>query len=361
MALLAGVFQLPIQISNPRVMLFAVHCNDSTRLFLTMDFAAGNPRSRGLPIGRVPIRFPSLLRAPNPSSSSPITGARPDDSPAIARSPAPSRVSPAKLTPLFPFASSPQDLIDLAPTSAAPNPLRILPLLTAIIDSGRPSSPAPSLLLQLHIQADVHCYFNCVWLVPAAEDHIKMSEKNAESTKQNQNILVKHDNTISQSSILNSKGRFSWPAPAILVRFLKATEMLRSAILLPLNQSCRIVASHLISRRISTDGIPLPQTPSSSSSSQCEEQTVTGAPPEKEDQAHQQPRGSRRVLGPDYQAEQARVLQAALRHVVKLGWSEVALISGARDVGLSPSIVGSFTRKEAVLVEACHFPLCFNA
>ncbi|KAL5977526.1 hypothetical protein ACLOJK_021873 [Asimina triloba] len=107
--------------------------------------------------------------APNPSSSSPITGARPDDSPAIARSPAPSRVSLTKLTPLFPFASSPQELIDLAPTSAAPNPLRILPLLTAIIDSGRPSSPAPSLLLQLHFQAEVHCYFNCVWLVPAAE------------------------------------------------------------------------------------------------------------------------------------------------------------------------------------------------
>ncbi|KAL6010587.1 hypothetical protein ACLOJK_001021 [Asimina triloba] len=170
-------------------------------------------------------------------------------------------------------------------------------------------------------------------------------------------------------------------------RFVKAIEMLRSAIRLPLNESRRIVASHRISHRILTDGFPRPQTPSSS---QHEEQTVAGAPPEKEEQARQQPRGSRRVSSADYQAEQALVLQAALRHVgsierrlpfhdpsaaanicycfvigdlasydiilsvrpsggpaVKLGWSEAALISGARDVGLSPSIVSSFTRKEA--------------
>ncbi|XP_031499435.1 uncharacterized protein LOC116263796 [Nymphaea colorata] len=49
--------------------------------------------------------------------------------------------------------------------------------------------------------------------------------------------------------------------------------------------------------------------------------------------------------------EHTRVLQAALPYVVKLGWSEAAIISGARDVGLSPSIVGSFPRKEAALVE----------
>ncbi|CAN6451940.1 unnamed protein product [Victoria cruziana] len=49
--------------------------------------------------------------------------------------------------------------------------------------------------------------------------------------------------------------------------------------------------------------------------------------------------------------EHKRVLQAALPYVVKHGWSEAAIIYGARDVGLSPSIVGSFPRKEAALVE----------
>ncbi|KAF7836822.1 ubiquinone biosynthesis protein COQ9, mitochondrial [Senna tora] len=52
-----------------------------------------------------------------------------------------------------------------------------------------------------------------------------------------------------------------------------------------------------------------------------------------------------------YQNEQGRVLQASLPHVIKLGWTEAALIAGAREVGLSPSIVGSFPRKEAALVE----------
>ncbi|CAB4268714.1 unnamed protein product [Prunus armeniaca] len=53
----------------------------------------------------------------------------------------------------------------------------------------------------------------------------------------------------------------------------------------------------------------------------------------------------------EYQDEQARVLQASLPHVIRLGWSEAAMIAGARDVGLSPSIVRSFPRKEGMLVE----------
>ncbi|GAV64764.1 COQ9 domain-containing protein [Cephalotus follicularis] len=53
----------------------------------------------------------------------------------------------------------------------------------------------------------------------------------------------------------------------------------------------------------------------------------------------------------DYQVEQTRVLQASLPHVIRLGWSEAAMIAGARDVGVSPSIVGSFPRKDAALVE----------
>ena len=41
---------------------------------------------------------------------------------------------------------------------------------------------------------------------------------------------------------------------------------------------------------------------------------------------------------------------------MKLGWTEAALMAGAKDVGLSPSIVGSLSRKEAALVEV-HFLL----
>ncbi|KAJ6993545.1 hypothetical protein NC653_016625 [Populus alba x Populus x berolinensis] len=53
----------------------------------------------------------------------------------------------------------------------------------------------------------------------------------------------------------------------------------------------------------------------------------------------------------EYEEQQARVLEASLHHVLRLGWSEEAMIAGARDVGVSPSIVGSFPRKEAALVE----------
>jgi ubiquinone biosynthesis protein COQ9 len=53
----------------------------------------------------------------------------------------------------------------------------------------------------------------------------------------------------------------------------------------------------------------------------------------------------------EYQDEQARVLQASLPHVVRLGWTEAAMIAGAKAVGVSPSIIGSFPRKEAALVE----------
>ncbi|XP_072973578.1 uncharacterized protein [Typha angustifolia] len=60
---------------------------------------------------------------------------------------------------------------------------------------------------------------------------------------------------------------------------------------------------------------------------------------------------ARSRVGGDYEEEQARVLRAALPHVVRLGWSESAMIAGARDVGVSPSIVGAFPRKEAALVE----------
>ncbi|XP_044464191.1 ubiquinone biosynthesis protein COQ9, mitochondrial [Mangifera indica] len=62
-------------------------------------------------------------------------------------------------------------------------------------------------------------------------------------------------------------------------------------------------------------------------------------------------RFKRQRPGVDYQDEQARVLKASLRHVARLGWTEGAMIAGAREIGVSPAIVGSFPRKEASLVE----------
>ncbi|BBN14285.1 ubiquinone biosynthesis protein COQ9 [Marchantia polymorpha subsp. ruderalis] len=49
--------------------------------------------------------------------------------------------------------------------------------------------------------------------------------------------------------------------------------------------------------------------------------------------------------------EKTKTLRAALAHVPKLGWTEAAMVAGAKDVGLSPAIVGAFQRKEAALVE----------
>lgn len=61
--------------------------------------------------------------------------------------------------------------------------------------------------------------------------------------------------------------------------------------------------------------------------------------------------GARRQGGAGYEEEQEKVLRASLLHVPRMGWSESAMIAGARDVGVSPAIVGAFPRKEAALVE----------
>ncbi|BAF12242.1 uncharacterized protein [Oryza sativa Japonica Group] len=61
--------------------------------------------------------------------------------------------------------------------------------------------------------------------------------------------------------------------------------------------------------------------------------------------------GARRAGGTGYEEEQEKVLRASLLHVPRMGWSESAMIAGARDVGVSPAIVGAFPRKEAALVE----------
>ncbi|KAE8776874.1 ubiquinone biosynthesis protein COQ9, mitochondrial [Hordeum vulgare] len=52
--------------------------------------------------------------------------------------------------------------------------------------------------------------------------------------------------------------------------------------------------------------------------------------------------GGRRPGGAGYEEEQQKP---------RMGWSESAMIAGARDVSVSPAIVGAFPRKEAALVE----------
>ncbi|CAK9328168.1 unnamed protein product [Citrullus colocynthis] len=88
------------------------------------------------------------------------------------------------------------------------------------------------------------------------------------------------------------------------------------------------------------------ETPTSSDSASSSSSSWSTSTSGEETRSHENRRP--RV---EYQEEQARVLQAALSHVVKLGWTEAAMIAGARDIGMSPSIVGSFARKEAELVE----------
>ncbi|KAJ0257359.1 Ubiquinone biosynthesis protein [Hirschfeldia incana] len=82
-----------------------------------------------------------------------------------------------------------------------------------------------------------------------------------------------------------------------------------------------------------------PNPTSASSSSTAREEG-----PRRDDESSRKPRA-------EFQEEQARVLAASLRHVARLGWTEEAMIAGSREVGVSPSIVGSFSRKEAALVE----------
>ncbi|XVF88919.1 hypothetical protein PTKIN_Ptkin19aG0089600 [Pterospermum kingtungense] len=98
------------------------------------------------------------------------------------------------------------------------------------------------------------------------------------------------------------------------------------------------------SSRFSTTVDPPPpfpnQTPNPSDSSTSSSSTAGDVP-----------RHERKNPRAEYEEEQARVLQASLRHAIRLGWSEEAMIAGAKEVGVSPSIVGSFPRKEAALVE----------
>ncbi|XP_050215454.1 uncharacterized protein LOC126666661 [Mercurialis annua] len=88
----------------------------------------------------------------------------------------------------------------------------------------------------------------------------------------------------------------------------------------------------------------LNQSDSTTSSSLTTEEAL----PQHHDYRHRRENRRPRV---DYQDEQVRVLQASLRPVLRFGWTEEAMIAGAREAGVSPAIVGSFPRKEAALVE----------
>ncbi|XP_031118095.1 ubiquinone biosynthesis protein COQ9, mitochondrial-like [Ipomoea triloba] len=90
-----------------------------------------------------------------------------------------------------------------------------------------------------------------------------------------------------------------------------------------------------------------PSTASNASSARNDDETARGY--EKDGKSGSRTKSSRPKA--HYQDEQARVLTASLPHVIRLGWTEAAMIAGARDVGVSPSIVGSFASKEAALVE----------
>eukprot|EP00271_Cylindrocystis_brebissonii_P019733 TRINITY_DN6180_c0_g1_i1.p1 TRINITY_DN6180_c0_g1~~TRINITY_DN6180_c0_g1_i1.p1 ORF type:complete len:331 (-),score=44.35 TRINITY_DN6180_c0_g1_i1:497-1489(-) len=58
-----------------------------------------------------------------------------------------------------------------------------------------------------------------------------------------------------------------------------------------------------------------------------------------------------RETGEDAMSPRLRILEGALDHVNRLGWSEAALAEAAAEAGLSPAVVGMFPRKEAELVE----------
>lgn len=100
--------------------------------------------------------------------------------------------------------------------------------------------------------------------------------------------------------------------------------------------------------------VPISSFSFSSTSSQSNFQQHSGQSPSFDTSSSAQSTAEeefRRRRGSDYQDEQPRVLSASLRHVPTMGWTEAAMIAGAREAGVSPSIVGSLPRKEAALVE----------
>ncbi|XP_024541711.1 ubiquinone biosynthesis protein COQ9, mitochondrial [Selaginella moellendorffii] len=76
-----------------------------------------------------------------------------------------------------------------------------------------------------------------------------------------------------------------------------------------------------------------------------------GVEDEKESHKHKASHESKKQKEKEEDDEKRRVLNAALTYVPTLGWTEAAIAAGARDVNLSPAILGAFHRKEAALVE----------
>lgn len=117
-----------------------------------------------------------------------------------------------------------------------------------------------------------------------------------------------------------------------------------------INPTLALFKSSYFSTTTTTDSLPNqnPNNPFTASSS-----STTSSGSTEEEKARGYESRSSRGTKPraHYEDEQARVLNASLRHVVRLGWTEAAMIAGAREVGVSPSIVGSFPQKEAALVE----------
>lgn len=124
------------------------------------------------------------------------------------------------------------------------------------------------------------------------------------------------------------------------------------------NTTRRRLLPTTISSRFSTDPPTQPNNSTFQQPKTSAEETLASAATSTQtaEEAHrrydkQSAREGERRRGVEYEEEQSHVLRAALRHVVRLGWSEDALIAGAKEAGVSPAIIGSFPRKEATLVE----------
>ncbi|KAF5180501.1 Ubiquinone biosynthesis protein coq9 protein [Thalictrum thalictroides] len=138
-----------------------------------------------------------------------------------------------------------------------------------------------------------------------------------------------------------------------------SNNMCRSSVLPPMTTISSRFSTDSIPRRFSHQDFsvqqPPPQTAVEETLGSATTSTETAEEAHLHDNQHrhdsQSPREGERRRGVEYQDEQAHVLEAALRHVVRMGWSESAMIAGAKEAGVSPAIIGSFPRKEAALVE----------
>eukprot|EP00873_Tetraselmis_striata_P043192 jgi/Tetstr1/463456/TSEL_008349.t1 len=76
-----------------------------------------------------------------------------------------------------------------------------------------------------------------------------------------------------------------------------------------------------------------------------------GIPPSGDGSRKQEEASETRSEDGDADVTKAQLLAASIPHVKNLGWSQAAIVAGAKDLGLSPSIGGLLERGEAELVE----------